>query len=132
MEHCIHEDKWGMVESTVIRLDKDINGNGKKGLRDTVTELNANTEYLSSNVKDLATSVNALIKFQTAITAEKDEARRKTVLIVTLIGIIFTAINVITAVASRRPEHEDFVNQKPPIYMRDGSVIDSVDSAYFQ
>lgn len=93
--HCIHEQDWGDVKATVERLDHDINGNGKKGLRDTVTELNINTENLAETVKGLTTSVNALIKFQTETTAEKLEQRRKTLLAVTLIMVCFSVINYI-------------------------------------
>jgi hypothetical protein len=94
-QHCIHEQDWGEVKSKVEKVYNDVEGNGKKGLRDTVTELNVNTQNLAETVQGLTTSVNALIKFQTETTAEKLEQRRKTLLGVTLIMVSFTILNIV-------------------------------------
>lgn len=63
-DHCIHEQDWGKVTTQVASHEKEINGNGKPGLRDEVTILSGKIENLSNSVDNLATSVSALMRFE--------------------------------------------------------------------
>jgi len=68
---CSQEGTISAIQTKLDRLYNEIEGNGKVGLRDTVTELKVSVDNFSSTTKDLVTSVNALIKFQTEIKTEK-------------------------------------------------------------
>ena len=68
---CSQVGTISAIQTKLDRLYNEIEGNGKVGLRDTVTELKVSVDNFSSTTKDLVTSVNALIKFQTEIKTEK-------------------------------------------------------------
>lgn len=65
-EHnCIHETEFGRMITMLDQHDKILNGNGQKGLRDIVTELNLTVKELKPVIDDLRTAVSGFGKFQT-------------------------------------------------------------------
>ena len=72
-EHCIHAQDWGKVLELVDSHDKEIYGNGKPGLRDSVTELTIEMKSLSTTVHDLSTNVSAMLKYVNETTGENRE-----------------------------------------------------------
>ena len=64
-EHsCIHETEFGRMITMLDQHDKVLNGNGQKGLRDIVTELNLTVKELKPVIDDLRTAVSGFGKFQ--------------------------------------------------------------------
>jgi len=74
---CTKEGTISAIEQKVNSLDKEINGEPR--LRDTVTELKVVVKDLSDTTKTLATSVSALVKFQTEVETEKKLLAREAV-----------------------------------------------------
>ena len=103
MEHCLHAQEWGEMKKTVHDLDKDMYGNGQKGLTQRVAELSEKIERMSDDIKDLCTNVSALVRFESEIKGVenyKDKSgikiREKTSIIISAIlgvsGLIITLI----------------------------------------
>ena len=63
-EPCIHEEDFGTIKSTLGRMDKEIFGNGKKGLSHTVIELSGEVKNLEKTAEQLRIGVAGLLKFQ--------------------------------------------------------------------
>ena len=111
-EHCIHAQDWGKVLELVDSHDKEIYGNGKPGLRDSVTELTIEMKSLSTTVHDLSTNVSAMLKYvnETAGENRERENQKKNKLTswqITgiIFGIVFgcvTAYNVYTNIKEKR------------------------------
>ena len=72
MDHCSNEGRISSIETKLNNIDKTVNGNGQKGVRDMVTELCINYKSLDMNVQGIARSVSALVKFQTEIETKED------------------------------------------------------------
>lgn len=65
-------ERLAKIEAIVERHDKDINGNGKPGLRDSMTEIITEVKEMKDDIKQLSEgvsktdeSIQSLIKFQT-------------------------------------------------------------------
>lgn len=69
-DHCIHESDFGRMITMLDQHDKAINGNGQKGLKDTVTELNLTVRELKPVIEDLRIAVSGFGKFQREIETE--------------------------------------------------------------
>ena len=63
---CLHEEDFGSIKSTLYRMDKEIFGScyGKKGLSNTVAELNTEVKSLKDTSEQLRIGVLGLLKFQ--------------------------------------------------------------------
>ena len=87
----------------IDRLTKAVDGNGKEGLVDNVTKINVRLGNIEGTMKDLATSVSSLVKFQTemktidAINAKNklNAAQRTGLYITAIIGFSGVAISII-------------------------------------
>ena len=105
-EHnCIHETEFGRMISMLDQHDKVLNGNGQKGLRDTVTELNLTVKELKPVIADLRTAVSGFGKFQTETEVEirTDEKNKSNIQLkrVNTQWIITTAIVLIIFIIER-------------------------------
>lgn len=145
-QQCIHEQEWGVMKQSVETLSedvkdikKDLHGNGHKGLRDTVTELSVNVKDLKDTTSVLATSINALVHFQTETETIRSHINRRVVIWIAAIGLIFTAVNVSLGVIARHrelttqreAEMKQYYNGGASIQLRDGRVIDSISADYY-
>lgn len=84
---CSQEGVIARIESTLERVEKDINGNGKKGLRDTVTILTQKMDRLEA----LEISMNKIHdELSTLVTVKKYNAKVFGI-ILSIIGLILTA-----------------------------------------
>jgi tetrahydromethanopterin S-methyltransferase subunit B len=144
-DHCIHEEAWGVVKTDIHNikedihaLDSDINGNGQPGLRDTVKELSVHVEDLKNIAVALNGNVTELLTFKTRTETRNTHVQRSIMIWITVIGLLFTGVNVAFGILSRmkraeigygtaQPEY----NNKPPILLRDGRVIDSISPEYY-
>ena len=69
---CNQDGKISQLLKTVNRIDKEIFGNGTKGLSKDFVELKTQFEDMNEDVKKIATSVSALAQSQ----VEQDTIRR--------------------------------------------------------
>lgn len=125
--HCIHEEDWGEIKSAVLDMKKDIDGNGKKGLRDAVTELTVSTDSLKSTIHDTQIIISGLVKFQNEMEAITKSWQRNTMVWLMVIGLIFTGINVFFGILSKSSQREH-----PQTIIMRGSQVDTVSSLYFE
>jgi hypothetical protein len=138
MERCIHEQDWGDIKSTVKKLERDIEGNGKPGLRDSVTQLSVYVSSLNESVPALHKSVEQLLMFQSNYATLKDFVGKRVITIITIIGLLFSGINVAFSVW-REESQQKTANSNQAVYvpvhtdsmMRDGSVLDTISKDYF-
>lgn len=125
--HCIHEEDWGEIKSAVLDMKKDIDGNGKKGLRDAVTELTVSSDSLKNTIRDTQTIISGLVKFQNEMEAVTKSWQRNTMVWLMVIGLLFTGINVFFGILSKTAPRD----HPQTIIMRDGKS-DTVSKLYWQ
>ena len=84
---CLHERAWGEVISKQEKMNHDLYGNGKKGIQDTVIELNQSVstlvvlyekadkrmDVMCEDINSIKTSVGALVKSQGDMEEWRDE-----------------------------------------------------------
>jgi len=87
-ESCTHEEDFGSIKSTLNRMDKEIFGNGKKGLFHTVIELSGEVKSLKNTAEQLRVGVNGLLKFQ----SEYDGGEKRSTRNWKLVGVIISFI----------------------------------------
>lgn len=98
-DHCIREADISTLIEKVGRMEKIIEGNGRKGILQTVTELNINLINREKTDKDIATALSGLLKFQSSVmTTEKNKEKRMAgffaglALLFTVIGFLISLI----------------------------------------
>ena len=94
-QSCKYEKDIVQLMTIVSKIDKDINGNGKKGLRDTVTELNVTMQEHNVIFKDLKTAISGFNKFEIETKAIEKQKEKKTVTLIAVIGLVFTGITIL-------------------------------------
>lgn len=144
---CLHEEDWGKFKQVVEDLKSDIDGNGKKGLRDTVTELTASTQQLKDSIDQFRSQIGQLLEFKTVVETTQKNWQKNIITWLTVIGLAFTGINVFFGVLNRTRIHDKPTIEytqpgkseqqatrriDPPIVFRNGRIIDSASNEYFE
>lgn len=65
-------------------IQEQINGNGKKGIREVVNTLSSQMETLATNVDTMQTDVKVLLRFQTQVMTKEEEYEKHNKEIATL------------------------------------------------
>jgi phage-related protein len=114
-EHCLHEQELGAVQNSVGRLEKEIFGNGKDGLSQTVPALSAKIDVLIDTVGDLRTAVSAFARFEAGYKAEqsaKNVGFEKTLKIMGLV-VAFCSMLIAFIIMQNKTKNEvrDMIDQ---------------------
>lgn len=95
---CNHEGEIATMKAAIERLDKDINGNGKPGMRDTVTEMCTELRNHTIAVESLKTAVSGLAKFETEVKATDRTKDRQFTRTITIIGAVLTLLTIVNVI----------------------------------
>lgn len=129
--HCTHEEDWGHIKTLVDDLKQDMDGNGKPGLRDSVTKLSVYVNELKDSVDNLKISINGLLKFQIEEETIKKNWQRNIIITLTLVGLLITGVNVAFGIATRAKKQDAEYYNKAPVQLRAGACIDTVSAEYY-
>ena len=94
--YCPHAVEIGVLMKQMKEFDKDINGNGKPGLRDTVTEMNVTNNLMAKDLSGIKTSMSVFAKFTTEYNAVKSSNNKRTILAMGFLTLIFAGITLLT------------------------------------
>lgn len=95
-DYCTKEAEISMLITKIKAMEKDIEGNGKPGLRDTVTEMNVTHNLMAKDLGGIKTSMSAFAQFMTEYNAVKNNNNKKLVIAMTIMTLIFTGISLLT------------------------------------
>lgn len=95
--NCTKEDVFAGIRTTNEKFDKAINGNGRPGLIQTVTELSIHVSTLNESMPLFKEQISALLEFKATETACKSN-KSKTIQAVALwfgliIALVFNVLN---------------------------------------
>lgn len=93
---CPHVQDIGVLKRTVQRLDKEIYGNGHKGISKDITEMCLKMETMEENYETIARSISALAKSQNdsdAINKVKTDNRKNIGEAIQRVGTIFAVVS---------------------------------------
>lgn len=91
MHGCEHEADFGRMMATIERMDKEVFGNGKKGLSYTVTNLSSEVRELKNTASDLRTVVSGLAKYE----SQREGVEKQSVKNLKLLGVIIAFFSLI-------------------------------------
>ena len=88
---CKHEADFGRMAETIERMDKEIFGNGKKGLSHTVTELCVEVRELKTTADHLRTAVSGLVKYE----SQREGAEKRSTKNLKIIGVVIAFLSLL-------------------------------------
>lgn len=123
------EDKeLGAMQECVRRLDKEVFGNGKKGLAETVHRMDGKIDTLITTVGDLRTVTSGLIQFQASYTGAENQRGKSLGNSLKIIGTIIAFIAIMLTIVGMNKRTEDKVKDIVDQYgydvtMRSGEFV---------
>lgn len=126
---CSQEGKIAEVRTIVDRLDKDINGNGKPGLRDSVTTLNEKLAIIN----ELTDSITRVKDELNALVAVRKYNARLAAFVISILGLLVAGTMAISRIEERKTqEAKGLINPPVDVLRNSDQVIDikKIDSTY--
>ena len=96
--HCDKEKEIASIQKSIEKIQHDIHGNGKDGIKAELLKIKEGQKFMSDKLADLNTNVSALVKFQAFTQGSVETKRRARVQTREIVNMVITLILAATAI----------------------------------
>ena len=96
--HCNKENEITSIQEAINKIQHDIHGNGKDGIKSELAKIKEGQKFMSDKLTDLNTNVSALVKFQAFTQGSVEATRRTKIQTREIVNMTITLILAATAI----------------------------------